>query len=181
MYPIVGNKSQIYPKSIFRFQTGALSSYSAIGMSETKKQIGDKRKRLRSTHRAIRGQHRDERTEDYVESVYRRERKELTTRVVDLQKIFAVSHVTVIRAVDKLCEEGFLERGDNGITLTPKGKDLGARCYERHQLIESFLVSLGVSEDIASHDAEGIEHHLSPESLAAMRQHLGSSRSSVSS
>jgi len=40
--------------------------------------------------------------------------------------------------------------------------------------VESFLLSLGISEDTASRDAEGIEHHLSPESLAAMRRALKS-------
>lgn len=141
-------------------------------MSELKKKETDKHKRLRRTHRAIRGQHRDERAEDYVESVYRMEAKNLPVRVVDLQKIFAVSHVTVIRAVDKLTDEGLLDRGENGITLTPKGLELGKRCYERHQLVENFLVSLGVTEETASHDAEGIEHHLSPETLKAMQDHL---------
>ena len=141
-------------------------------MAGTQKTETDPKKRLRRTHRAIRGQHREERTEDYVESVYRMERNEEPVRVVDLQKIFAVSHVTVIRALEKLSEQGFLERSESGISLTDKGRELGAWCYERHRLVESFLVSLGVSENTASNDAEGIEHHLSPETLSAMKEHL---------
>jgi DtxR family manganese transport transcriptional regulator len=94
-------------------------------------------------------------------------------RVVDLQKVFAVSHVTVIRAVEKLETAGLLRRSSEGIELTPDGRALGQKCYERHLLVESFLVSLGISEETAARDAEGIEHHLSPETLAAMRNHLG--------
>ncbi|MEM0965242.1 MAG: iron dependent repressor, metal binding and dimerization domain protein [Verrucomicrobiota bacterium] len=134
----------------------------------------DTRKRLRRAHRLIRGQHREERTEDYVESIYRRSRKNEATRIVDLQKVFAVSHVTVIRALDKLEGAGFLRRTTKGITLTAKGKRLGEECYERHETVESFLLSLGVPKEIAESDAEGIEHHLSPQTLEAIRNHLGS-------
>lgn len=138
------------------------------------KKSGDNRRRARKTHRAIRGQHREERREDYVETVYRMEQKGKVPRVVDLQKVFAVSHVTVIRAVEKLESENLLVRDDEGIKLTSAGRSLGKKCYERHRLVESFLLSLGISEDTASRDAEGIEHHLSPESLAAMRHALKS-------
>ncbi len=132
----------------------------------------DGRKRARRAHRMVRGQHREERTEDYVEAVYRMERKGSSTRVVDLQRVFAVSHVTVIRAVEKLEAEGLLQRGASGIGLTRKGRILGLRCYERHRLVEQFLVSLGIPEETAARDAEGIEHHLSPETLQAMRDQI---------
>ena len=141
-------------------------------MPEAQKKNTDDRKRVRKTHRVVRGQHRDERREDYVEAVYRRERKGDPTRVVDLQKVFGVSHVTVIRAVDKLESEGLLIRADSGIGLTATGRKLGEKCYERHLLVETFLISLGISEEIASRDAEGIEHHLSPETLKAMKKRL---------
>lgn len=133
----------------------------------------ESRKTARRAHRTIRGQHREERAEDYVETVYRMELRQEAPRVVDLQKVFAVSHVTVIRALEKLETAGLLRRSSGGIELTPDGRVLGQKCYERHLLVESFLVSLGISEETAARDAEGIEHHLSPETLAAMRNHLG--------
>lgn len=123
-------------------------------------------------HRAVRLQHRDERTEDYVEAVYLLAQKTAEVRVVDLQGAFGVSHVTVIRALDKLEKDGLVERGDKGIVLTESGQKLAVECYERHRTVESFLLALGVSEEAARGDAEGIEHHLGDETLAAMERFL---------
>lgn len=123
----------------------------------------------RRAHRAVRRQHRDERAEDYVETIYRIESEDQTVRVVDLQQRFGVSHVTVIRALAKLAEEGLVDRTDDGISLTPAGTDLARSCYERHATVEAFLLALGISPETAARDAEGIEHHLSDESLAALR------------
>lgn len=141
-------------------------------MNPEKQQNADSRKKVRRTHRLIRNQHREERAQDYVEAVYRMELKEEICRVVDLQRVFGVSHVTVIRAVEKLESEGLLDRASTGIRLTEDGRTLGRKCYDRHRLVESFLVSLGISSETASRDAEGIEHHLSPETLEAMRGKL---------
>lgn len=123
-------------------------------------------------HEAVRGRHRDERTEDYVEALYRLERQGEKTRVVDLQSVFGVSHVTVIRALEKLEADGWLRRSEKGIELTKRGHELARHCYERHEMVEEFLVRLGVSREVAAQDAEGIEHHLSDESLAAMQAYI---------
>jgi len=140
---------------------------------EKKSRVKESRKRLRKAHRAVRGEHREERTEDYVETIYRRERKGDSSRIVDLQKVFGVSHVTVIRALQKLENDGFVVKETGGVILTGKGRNLGERCYERHRLVEAFLGSLGVSKETAAKDAEGIEHHLSPETLEAIRSVVG--------
>lgn len=123
-------------------------------------------------HSAVRKTHLDERTEDYVEAIWRLEKEKQKIRIVDLQSIFGVSHVTVIRALDKLDHEGYLTRRERIIKLTAKGNTLAKRCFERHELVESFLISLGISAKTASHDAEGIEHHLSEESLRAIQKFL---------
>lgn len=124
------------------------------------------------THETVRDQHRDELAEDYVEAIFRLEETESPTRVVDLQGVFGVSHVTVIRTLDRLEKTGLVQRGEGGIQLTAKGKRLARSCYERHQTVESFLRALGVPRAAAQRDAEGIEHHLGPETLAAMRRFL---------
>lgn len=122
--------------------------------------------------RAVRLQHRDERAEDYVETIFRLGSGDQAVRVVDLQQRFGVSHVTVIRALAKLSEEGLVDRSDDGIALTAEGEDLARACYERHATVEAFLLSLGISRETAARDAEGIEHHLSEESLDALRSFL---------
>jgi len=123
-------------------------------------------------HEAVRDQHRDELAEDYVEAIFRLNETGTPTRVVDLQGVFGVSHVTVIRTLDRLEKSNLVERGDHGIQLTPKGARLAQSCYERHQTVEAFLLALGVPPSAARRDAEGIEHHLGPETLEAMRQFL---------
>ncbi|MCC5788044.1 MAG: GntR family transcriptional regulator [Opitutales bacterium] len=131
---------------------------------------------MSDAHRAVRLQHRDERTEDYVEAVYLLSQRGDGVRVVDLQEVFGVSHVTVIRALEKLEKEGLVERGSKGIALTRKGEKLAVECYERHRTVESFLLALGVPENAAREDAEGIEHHLGEETLAAMERFLAKAK-----
>jgi DtxR family manganese transport transcriptional regulator len=58
------------------------------------------------------------------------------------------------------------------IFLTEKGRKLASRCKRRHGIVVAFLLSLGVSEKVAEMDAEGIEHHVSPETLAIFEREL---------
>jgi DtxR family transcriptional regulator, manganese transport regulator len=123
-----------------------------------------------AAHEAVRVQHRDERVEDYVEAIYRLQAQQQPVRVVDLQGVFGVSHVTVIRALERLERDGLVERGEEGLVLTGAGARLAEACYERHRIVEGFLRALGVSAEAALRDAEGIEHHLGEESLRAMQR-----------
>ncbi len=129
-----------------------------------------------AAHEAVREQHRDERMEDYVEAILRLRKDGQGVRVVDLQGVFGVSHVTVIRILDRLEKEGLVVRSPEGIGLTEKGLRLAEECYERHRTVEAFLRGLGISDATASRDAEGIEHHLSEETLKAMRAFLRESK-----
>ena len=58
------------------------------------------------------------------------------------------------------------------IFLTAAGHRLAAECKRRHETVVAFLRSLGISEKAAEMDAEGIEHHVSPETLAAFERLL---------
>ncbi len=53
--------------------------------------------------------------------------------------------------------------------LTAEGEKLAQESRERHQIVENFLLVLGVSPEIARRDAEGMEHHVSEETLDAFR------------
>lgn len=84
-----------------------------------------------------------------------------------------MSHVTAGRIVARLTKEGLFETEPYApILLTSKGSKLAAFSKERHELVFQFLVSLGIDELTASIDAEGIEHHVSPKTLAAFRARL---------
>lgn len=124
-------------------------------------------------HERVRRQHQREIAQDYVEAVFSLGRDSGSVRVVDLQSVFGVSHVTVIRALGRLEEQGFVSRPQRGkIELTENGRAMAEKAYARHQLIEAFLIKLGVPSAVAAADAEGIEHHLGDETLAAVERFM---------
>ena len=92
-------------------------------------------------------------------------------RVRDLAERFGVSHVTVVRIIKRLQGEGYvLTAPYKPVELTPKGRRLAKASRERHDVVYRFLLALGISETIAAIDSEGIEHHVSSETLARFRE-----------
>ena len=80
---------------------------------------------------------------------------------------------TVAKMLRRLTTEGLaVQRRYRGVFLTEAGARLARESRERHQTVETFLRALGVSAHIARIDAEGIEHHVSQETLEALRQYL---------
>ena len=85
---------------------------------------------------------------------------------MDLAKRFGVSHVTVTRIVTRLQDEGLLRTEKyRPIELTTKGCRLAERSRQRHKIVYEFLLAVGVDSRVAAIDAEGIDHHVSPQTL----------------
>ncbi len=117
-------------------------------------------------HVRTRADHAAETAEDYVEAVADEVARNGTCRVSHLSDRFGVSHVTVIRTLRRLADEGLvLLETRKPVRLTPAGRRLAKRCAARHRLVVKFLEKLGVDATTAATDAEGIEHHLSPTTL----------------
>jgi len=117
--------------------------------------------------RQVRNAHRSELTEDYVELISDLIADGGEARQVDIAARLGVAQPTVARVLKRLAREGWVvQRPYRGIFLTPEGEALANASRERHHTVEAFLLALGVPEDIARRDAEGIEHHVSPETLA---------------
>jgi len=92
---------------------------------------------------------------------------------VDLARRLGVTHVTVNRTVRRLQRDGLVTTEPyRAIFLTPAGQRLARECRERHALVVRFLEALGVPSAVAESDAEGIEHHVSRETLRAFEAHL---------
>ena len=122
-------------------------------------------------HRRLRRQHASEIAEDYVEAIADLIEEQGRARVVDLSKHFGVSHVTVIRTVERLQEQELVHTAPyQSIKLTQTGEAMASASRERHQIVLSFLINLGIPEATAEVDAEGIEHHVSKETLSAMQR-----------
>jgi DtxR family transcriptional regulator, manganese transport regulator len=121
-----------------------------------------------------RREHSTETAEDYVEAIAELTANTGEARAVDLARRLGVSHVTVVRTVARLQRDGYVSaRPYRSIFLTEKGALLAAESSQRHEIVLEFLRSLGVPEQVAQSDAEGIEHHVSRETLAAFKRHLG--------
>lgn len=124
-----------------------------------------------SPHARTRRDHATELAEDYVEAIDDLVRTTGKCRVTDLAKHFGVSHVTVNRTVARLVRDGYVQTEPYGpVTLTPTGQKTARTARTRHEIVERFLRALGVGDRIAAIDAEGIEHHVSAETLRAMER-----------
>jgi DtxR family transcriptional regulator, manganese transport regulator len=127
----------------------------------------------RHTRRA----HAQERAQDYVEAIADLIAEHGEARATDIAKSLGVSHVTVIRTVQRLQREGLVTtRPYRSIFLTDTGNTLAARAKARHEKVVAFLEALGVPPQAARIDAEGIEHHVGSETLAAMERYLALSK-----
>lgn len=122
-------------------------------------------------HQRVRHDHATETAEDYVEAVDDIIQAQGQCRISDLARKFDVSHVTVHRIVGRLQSEGYLTTEPyRPVELTVKGKKLAAESRARHEQVYAFLLAIGVDERTASIDAEGIEHHVSPQTLEKMAE-----------
>lgn len=114
--------------------------------------------------------HASETAEDYVEAIEEIIDDHGLCRVTDLASQFGVSHVTALKNVRRLERDDFaITEPRKPITLTKKGRRLAKSCRERHATVYRFLRAIGVSKKTAEFDSEGIEHHVSPETLRKMR------------
>lgn len=104
--------------------------------------------------------------EDHIEQIYILIEQKGYARVSDIAESLSVLPSSVTKMVQKLDKDGYLvyERY-RGLMLTPKGLKLGKRLVMRHELLEQFLRLIGVQEDKIYEDVEGIEHHLSWNSI----------------
>ena len=111
--------------------------------------------------------------EDYLETILMLCRQQGAARSVDIAAHLGVTKPSVSFAMKKLRESGYILMGDdNRITLTETGEAIACRVLERHTLLTTMLMMLGVSEETARADACKIEHDLSEETFEAIRRHM---------
>jgi DtxR family manganese transport transcriptional regulator len=129
--------------------------------------------RIAETFRRSRRDRAVEVAQDYVEAIADLSATLGEARVVDLAQRLGVTHVTVNRTLARLQKAGYVNtKPYRAIFLTNAGQKLAEESKIRHETVTAFLRSLGIPEKIAELDAEGIEHHVSPETLAAFERRL---------
>ena len=114
-----------------------------------------------------------ESAENYLETILMLGKEKGNVRSIDIATALSFSKLSVSVAVQPLRENGYILMDKDGyIALTEKGHEIAETIYERHTLLSSFLMYLGVSRETATQDACRIEHVISPESFEALKQHV---------
>lgn len=121
--------------------------------------------------RQTREARRLELVEDYVELIADLIDDAGEARQIDIAQRLGVAQPTVAKMLKRLAGEGFIsQRPYRGVFLTEAGRRLAEASRSRHQVVEAFLRDIGISPETARIDAEGIEHHVSEETLEAFRK-----------
>ena len=111
--------------------------------------------------------------EDYVEMIGDLIADLGEARVADIAARMGVAQPTASKAISRLKREGLAtSRPYRGVFLTDEGSRLADRVRARHRTVVDLLIAVGVPEDMAELDAEGIEHHVSDRTLKAFEQFL---------
>src|ERR1700726_4060416 len=107
--------------------------------------------------------------EDYLEQILDLINTKGYARVADIALGLKISQASVTNMVQRLDSEGLLKYEKyRGLVLTTAGETLARNIMRRHQLLSDFLRMLGIEEEVVYHDVEGMEHHISPQTLNAI-------------
>ncbi|MBV8900177.1 MAG: transcriptional regulator MntR [Verrucomicrobia bacterium] len=107
--------------------------------------------------------------EDYLERILDLINTKGYARVADIAQGLKISQASVTNMVQRLDAEGLLKYEKyRGLVLTTAGETLARNIMRRHHLLTDFLRMLGVDESVIYRDVEGMEHHISPQTLHAI-------------
>ena len=116
---------------------------------------------------------RTTRMEDYLEVIYELITQKGYATTVDISDYLNVSSPSVTKMLQRLNESGHVNyERYRGISLTESGVAVAKNMHDRHGILADFLKMIGVDEDTANRDAEGIEHHLHPETLRKLEEFI---------
>lgn len=125
---------------------------------------------------STRDQHTD-RMEDYLEVIYELMKQKGYATAVDISESLNVSSPSVTKMLQRLNESKYLRYEKyRGINLTDEGIAVAENIREKHNLLAEFFKMIGVDENIANIDAEGVEHHLHPETLKKLQAFIRDSK-----
>jgi len=119
----------------------------------------------------VREAHKLEAIEDYVELIDDLISVNGEARLVDVANRMGISQPTASKTLARLQREGYITSEPyRSIFLTDRGKQLADESRARHEVVYQFLLAIGVTKDVAKRDSEGIEHHVSEETLGVFQK-----------
>ena len=111
-----------------------------------------------------------EKAEDYLERIQELTDRQGFARVSDLAEELNLGKASVSSMIIRLAKLGLVNNQRyRGFTLTAEGIDVAKTIRQRHVVLTQFFDFLGVSAKVAQKDIEGIEHHLSPETVLKLK------------
>ncbi len=117
---------------------------------------------------------RSESTEDHLERIQELVERNGYARVSDLAEELGLSSSTVSNMVRRLAKRGFVNyQRYRGFTLTSEGAAVAAHIKDRHRTLTELLTLLGLGPETVEREVEDIEHHLTPQTLAALTALVG--------
>ena len=114
----------------------------------------------------------NESEEMYLETILRLEESGQEPDLTNIAREMKVTKPAIIKARQKLCDLGFARHDTHNIYLTPLGREIAERVYEKHKLFTRLLRSMGVSRERAEEDACRIEHIVSDETVESVRRYM---------
>jgi Mn-dependent DtxR family transcriptional regulator len=149
---------------------------AALVMNKLSEMTGlDKDNRLEAIRYAnsVKKEDRTDRMEDYLEVIYELIQEKGYATTVDISSYLNVSSPSVTKMMQKLDETGYLKYEKyRGIKLTNEGIRIARNIRNRHGLLAEFFMIIGIDEETANNDAEGIEHHLHPETMKKLEEFI---------
>ena len=122
---------------------------------------------------SVKKDERTDRMEDYLEVIYELVEEKGYATTVDISTYLNVSSPSVTKMVQRLDESGYLNYEKyRGIKLTAEGIRVARNIRNRHGLLAEFFKIIGVDEEIANNDAEGIEHHLHTQTIKKLEEFI---------
>ena len=114
-----------------------------------------------------------ESAENYLETILILSERSTYVRSIDIANELNFTKPSVSVAMKNLRQKNYVNVSEEGyLSLTEEGLKLAATVYERHSVISNWLISLGVSQEVAVEDACRMEHDISEESFAAIKKYL---------
>lgn len=137
---------------------------------ETSPRKGGSKGKLSAHHRGG----TTESMEDYLEAIADIVKQQGFVRVSDVAERLEIRRASVSLMIKRLSEQGFLNHVPyRGFTLTERGEEVAAQVKARHETLEEFFGLLKLPEESLARDVEGIEHHISPETLTLLKGFIG--------
>ena len=100
--------------------------------------------------------------EMYLETILLLSARKETVRSVDVVEELGYAKSSVSRAVNLLLNKGLITiDGNDGITLTERGRKSAETTYEKHRVFTEMFMKMGAGHELAEENACRVEHVIS--------------------